>query len=145
MLFIVVNFYIIYFVYRKIWWRSDGRVGLSALINTPIDRRVLGHLNTTSSLSQYHNPTSLCDSSLAQFLIRRRLSTTISEGCLYGIKKIKVVASEVSYRPLCNTGEEYSVDILLISYINKLTISDICLLVIFFIIFVLVIRHVCCC
>ena len=26
-MFVVVNFYMIYFVYRKIWWRSEERVG----------------------------------------------------------------------------------------------------------------------
>ena len=90
------------------------------------------------------------DSSFARFLTRWcRSFTTIIEDCLYGIKIIKVIRSKCSYRPLCgtnpNTGEEYSLDMILINDINKLTISDVCLLLIFFIIFVLVIEHVCCC
>ena len=45
-----------------------------------------------------------------------------------------------------NTGEEYSLDIILMyEKANKLTISDICLLVILFIILVLFVGHVCCC
>ena len=52
------------------------------------------------------------------------------------LKKIKVVISKGSYRPLCGsrqnskTGEEYNLDMILMIDISKLTISDVCLSVI---------------
>ena len=49
------------------------------------------------------------------------------------LKKIKVITSKGSYRPLYwsqETGKEYSVDMILMVDINKLTMSDVCLLVI---------------
>ena len=61
----------------------------------------MDHLNTTFSLNTTTLPLS-GDSSLARFLTRWcRSSATISEGCLYSIKTIKVVASKGSYRLLC--------------------------------------------
>ena len=55
----------------------------------------------------------------------------MSEGCIYSIKKIRVVASKGSYRPLCGSRQIQTREknIVLIDDINKLTISDVYLLV----------------
>ena len=62
-IFVVVNFYMIYFVYKKICWRSERRIGGTSHIAS-----VLNHLNTTSS--QYHNLPLSGDSSLVVLLQR---------------------------------------------------------------------------
>ena len=67
---------------------SSTQVSL-APINTPTDCMILDHLNKTSSLS-IPQPYLPGDSSLPRFITRWCCySATISEGCLYSIKKNK--------------------------------------------------------
>ena len=94
---------------------GKSSTSISAPINTPIDCKVLDHLNKTSSLNTTTLPLS-DDSSLARFLTRWCCSSpTISEG-RDSIKKIKVIASKGSYKPLCGSrqiqtrGKKYSLD-----------------------------------